>query len=164
VVGEQAQKNIGADAILVPMVDGPHVEIDGFAAAKGVFDGRQGFVGKDRRLGIEFILGHRGAQHIDPVQLGFGRDRGVIAGEGEIILGDGANEVLAILLRLNTMPTASPMAAAPRSGRRLRRTRVWMTCKACSVAASSRCACARAPRRAPGCGRRSGARPDSPGW
>jgi hypothetical protein len=38
VVGEQAQKNMGADAILVPMVDGPHVEIDGFAAAKGAFD------------------------------------------------------------------------------------------------------------------------------
>ena len=34
VVGEQAQKNMGADAILVAMVDGPYVEIDRFAANK----------------------------------------------------------------------------------------------------------------------------------
>jgi hypothetical protein len=32
---------MGADAILVPMVDRPHVEIDGFAAAKGAFDVRE---------------------------------------------------------------------------------------------------------------------------
>jgi hypothetical protein len=38
---EQAQKNMGADAILVPMVDGPHLEIDGFGAAKGAFDVRE---------------------------------------------------------------------------------------------------------------------------
>jgi hypothetical protein len=45
VVGEQAEKDVGADAVLVPVIDGPHFEIDGLAAAKGAFDGRQGFVG-----------------------------------------------------------------------------------------------------------------------
>ena len=128
---------MGADAILVPMVDRPHVEIDGFAAAKGAFDVRQGFVGKDRRLGIEFILGHRGAQHIDPVEFGFGRDpaslRAKVTSSSVMV----RMKSLAILLRLSTAPTASPMAAAPRSGRRLRWTRVWMACKACSVVASS---------------------------
>ena len=39
VIGQQAQEDVGADAILVPVVDGPYLEIDGLAAAKGAFDG-----------------------------------------------------------------------------------------------------------------------------
>jgi hypothetical protein len=44
---------------------------------------------------------------------------------------------LAIFLRLSTAPTVSPMAAAPLSGRCLRRTRAWIFCKARSVASSN---------------------------
>jgi hypothetical protein len=44
---------------------------------------------------------------------------------------------LAILRRLSTAPTATPMAASPRSGWRARRTRSWMRLRSRSVASSS---------------------------
>ena len=94
VIGEQAQEDVGADAILVPVEDGPHFEVDGLAAAEGAFDRREGLIGAHRGLGVEFGLRYRCAQHGDAVEPGFGLVRGVVAGEGEITVGDGAGEVL----------------------------------------------------------------------
>ena len=42
VVGEQVQEDVGADALLVPVEDRPHLEIDALAAAEGAFDRGKG--------------------------------------------------------------------------------------------------------------------------
>jgi hypothetical protein len=52
---------MGVDAVLVPVINRPHLDIDGFAAAKGVFDSGEGLIGAQRGLGIERVRGHRGS-------------------------------------------------------------------------------------------------------
>jgi len=66
--------------------------------AEGAFDRREGLIGAHRGFGVEFGLRYRGAQHVDAVEPGFGLDRGIVAGEGEFTVGDGAGEVLGHLL------------------------------------------------------------------
>ena len=41
VVGEHAQEDVGANAVGQPMVDRPHLEIDGLQAAEGALDESQ---------------------------------------------------------------------------------------------------------------------------
>src|SRR6516164_10511681 len=53
IVGEQAQKDMGADPRLGPMKHRPDCEIDAFEAAKGMFDMGQALVGAHRVGGVE---------------------------------------------------------------------------------------------------------------
>ncbi len=49
VVGEHAQEDVGAHAAGQPVVDGPHLEVDGLEAAKRAFDSAQALVRRARR-------------------------------------------------------------------------------------------------------------------
>jgi hypothetical protein len=45
IVGEHAQKDVGAHAVVAAMVDGPHLDVEGLEAAKGALDVGESFVG-----------------------------------------------------------------------------------------------------------------------
>ena len=94
IVGEHAQEHVGAHAVGTAMMDRPDLEIDGLDASKGAFDLGEIFVGPDGRGGVERLGLEVGAQHIDAIERGFGVDLRGLALEGEIVVGDGEDEVL----------------------------------------------------------------------
>ena len=55
VVGEHAEEDVGADAPLEAVVDGPHLEIHPLEAAEGALDPAEALVGPDRVFGPELL-------------------------------------------------------------------------------------------------------------
>ena len=55
VVGQHAEKYVGADAILEPVVDGPDLEVHVFEAAEGALHLGQRLVGLSRLLGAHLL-------------------------------------------------------------------------------------------------------------
>src|SRR4051812_26064324 len=113
VVGEHAQEDVGADAIFAPVVDRPDLEVDGLEGAEGAFHAGQRLVVADRIVGGHVTLFDTGANDVETIERGFLGDLVVAQREVEAGLADRQLEVLGDLL--NTLPTRTPMAAAPRS-------------------------------------------------
>src|SRR5208282_3866380 len=98
VAGQHADKHVGLDAFLEPVEDGPQVQVVGFDVPEVPLDVFEVLVGGDHGGRVEFAGGDGGAEHVEPVQGGFGVDLVLLAGDGQAGIGDGDGEVLAGLV------------------------------------------------------------------
>src|SRR5208283_766967 len=83
VVGQHAQKDMGADAMGPAMVDRADVEVARFEVAEAAFGVAEALVGEDDGGGGEAVSGKTASDHIDAVEGGFGGDRLGFARPGE---------------------------------------------------------------------------------
>jgi hypothetical protein len=67
VIGQHAEKDVGAHAQAVTMKDRADVEVGGFERAKGAFDPAEALVSGDGCGIVEPVGGHRGTQRIKTV-------------------------------------------------------------------------------------------------
>ena len=106
VVGEHAEEDVGADVVGGIDIDGTHPEevLDG---AEGLLDTGEALVGFDGRLAADGLGGEAGADDIDAVELGLGRDAVVAPGPGECVVGGGDVEVLFDLLAVGVAADAT---------------------------------------------------------
>src|SRR6476620_2609781 len=82
-------------------------------------DAGEVLVGGDHGGGVELIGGDGGAQDVEPVQGGFLIDPGLVAGDGQAGVGDGAGEVLGglgLADPLAGLASGRPGAAEPAGG------------------------------------------------
>ena len=93
VVGEHAEEDVGTDARGQVVIDGADLEVYGFVAAEGAFDLAEAFVDADGLFWAEGMGGHIGADDIEAVEGLFAVNAVCVAGVGEGILGDVAEEV-----------------------------------------------------------------------
>ena len=108
VAGEHADQHVGADAFFQPVEDRAQVQVVGFDRAEVPFDVFEVLVGGDHGGAVELAGGNGGAQHVEPVQGGFGVDPGLIALDGEADVGDGHGEVLAGLVLADHLAHLDP--------------------------------------------------------
>ena len=82
--------------------------------AEGALDPGQGLVGIDGLVGGDGTGGEAGADDVDAVELSLGGDAGVVAGPGEVVVGDGEGEVLLDLVAVGLAPdpVVDPVPAA----------------------------------------------------
>src|SRR5215475_6850801 len=64
VVSQHTDQNVGTDAVLVPMTDRTHQEVEPFQAAKGLFHPRQIFIAAHRIRGRETFWGFTRPDHV----------------------------------------------------------------------------------------------------
>jgi hypothetical protein len=122
-------------------------QIDRLDRSKGVLHSSATLVGTHRGGGIGLRGRQMGAHDVDAVECGFCGNGGMVADEAERVIGDRGIKVFGHSrvkcpggvpgVGPNTAPRAWPMAAAPRSGLRVRSTRDRMRTRSVSVAASS---------------------------
>src|SRR5207253_10025766 len=72
--GEHADQHVGLDAFFEPVEDRAQVQVVGFDVPEVPLDVFEVLVGGDHGGGAEFVCGDGGAQHVEPVQGGFGVD------------------------------------------------------------------------------------------
>ena len=95
VIGEHAQEHMGAHAIGVPVKRiGRISRSTVFIERKAQFDSGEILVGLNRVRGAEVLSRHAGADDIDAVELGLGRDLIGLAGPAEVSVADVEGEVL----------------------------------------------------------------------
>ena len=94
IVGQHAEQDVRTDSRLQPMVDGADMQIERFHGAERPFDFGKSLVAAHRLGRVHLLLGHAGADDVDAIERGFGGDRGDVAGELQIVVGDGELEVL----------------------------------------------------------------------
>ena len=93
------RKDVGADAPLEAVVDGPHLEIHPLEAPEGTLDPAEALIGPDRVFGPELLGGHVGADDVDAVQRRLCGDLLLVTLPREAVLARGGGEVLADLVR-----------------------------------------------------------------
>src|SRR6185437_2859676 len=98
VAGEHADQHVRLDAFFEPVEDGPQVKVVGLDVAEVPLDVFEVLVGGDHGGGVELVSGDGGAQHVEPVEGGFGVDLVLLAGDGQAGVGDRDAEVLAGLV------------------------------------------------------------------
>jgi len=101
VIGEHAQEDMRAHAVGGPMANGADFQIDGFHRAEGLFHSGEILVCLHRMRGTEVLSRHTGANDIDAIELGLGRDLIDLAGPSEVAIADVEGEVLGHLLRIH---------------------------------------------------------------
>ncbi len=89
---------MGLDAFLEPVEHRPQVQVVGLDVAEVPFHVFEVLVGGDHGGAVQFGGGDRGAEHVEPVQGGFGVDPVLPALDGQAGIGDGDGEVLAGLV------------------------------------------------------------------
>src|SRR5882672_1292453 len=136
VVGEHADKHVGAHAIGQPVIDRPDLEIDGLDAAEGALHQAKGFVAAHRGGVVESGGGQAGTHDVEAVERRLPGNFGGLSGEAEAGFGNVGAKCLAILCLSSTAPISRPISALPRSGWRLRATAAAMRARSRSVAAS----------------------------
>ncbi len=60
---------MGLDPIGQAMMNGRDIQVHAHQTAKRPFHTRQSLVGQHRLLGVRLFTGHRGAQHVDAIDL-----------------------------------------------------------------------------------------------
>ena len=98
VVGEHAQQDVGADPVGRIVMNGAHLEVDGFEATEGALDAAQAFVSGDGAWGIEITGGQAGAHDIEAVEGGLACDGVRVAGVTEGVVGEVEVEVFGHLV------------------------------------------------------------------
>src|SRR5664280_2602700 len=99
---------MGPDPVLGPVVDGAQVQVDALDGAEVAFDPGQGLVG-GHDFGRVHLLGtDGGADDVDPVQGRLGGDLVLVAGEGELVVGDVQPVVLGHLVPADDLPDPDP--------------------------------------------------------
>jgi len=88
---------VSAHTIGQAMMDRADVQIDSLDRTEGALHVAQIFVATHNVGGSECILSKIGADDMEAIELAFGVDRIDLAGEGEMVVGDGQSEMLAIL-------------------------------------------------------------------
>jgi hypothetical protein len=127
---EQAQKDMGAQARRQPMADRAEVQIDGLQAAKGALDVGEVLVGTNDPIGRQGGIRDTGADHIKPVEPGFGGDARGVAGKSEALCGDGDVEQLGELVAVldaGSQRFSAISVLRLQDGFRLRPTFFWVT-------------------------------------
>src|SRR5207248_4077520 len=87
VVRQHPQEHVGADPGLGAVADGPDVQV-GVEGPEGAFHVGEGLVGGDDLAAVQVAGADAGAQHVDPVQGGFGGDGVLVAGVAEVLASD----------------------------------------------------------------------------
>src|SRR6201987_4038769 len=137
IIGQHAEQDVRADPWRGPMKHRTQLEIDGLQRAEGVLDAAETFVGAHCRGGVGLRGWQIGADHIDAVERGLGGDAAGVWAKLKVSSVMLIWKCLAMWRRPSTAPTAWPIAAAPRSGRRARCTWAAMRASSFSVAANS---------------------------
>jgi hypothetical protein len=94
VAGEHADQHVGPDAFFEPVEDRAQVQVVGFDRPEVPLDVFEVLVGGHHGGCVEFGGGDGGAQHVEPVQGGFGVDVVLAAGHGQAVISDRQVEVL----------------------------------------------------------------------
>jgi hypothetical protein len=76
------------------VADRAQVQVDRLEAAEVAFHVGQPLVGGDHAGGVQLAGGDAGAEYVDAVQGSFGVDRALVAGVGDVVVGDLQGEVL----------------------------------------------------------------------
>ena len=106
VVGEHAEKEVGADPVRGAMVDGTDPQTDRLDRSKYPLHARQRFVVPHAVRGGHIGLGQRGSDHVDAVEGGFLRDAVLLAAELQAVGGDLPLEVLFHLVVVDLLADA----------------------------------------------------------
>ena len=94
VISKHAQEDVGADPGFGAVVDGTDLQIHGLEATEGPFHRAEPLVGAHRAGAIELACRQTGADHIEAVEPGLGRDGRFIALAGEdTVIVDGPRDV-----------------------------------------------------------------------
>src|SRR5258707_7284725 len=116
IIGGHAQYPVGAHARADPVVDRTNVEVCGLEAAKGPLDTGEALVSAHRISGVDSLGWHVGAQHVEAVERGLFGNRGVIAREAQLVVGDGEVEVLADLAAADNLANGKADLVGPAQG------------------------------------------------
>src|SRR5207253_4572037 len=101
-------QHVGLDAFFQVVEDGPQVQVVGFDVAEVPLDVFEVLVGGHHGGRVQLAGGDGGAEHIEPVQDGFGVDLILLAGDGQAVIGDGDGEVLAGLVPADHLADIDP--------------------------------------------------------
>ena len=123
-VGEHAQQDVGAHALWAPVVDGPHHEVDGLAAAEGTLDAAQSLVGAHRVSGSELALGQAGADDVEGIEGRLFGDPLCVAPPDKAVISDLQVKVLGDLVLADEVRFNVPSAPARGSDPSLARSSV----------------------------------------
>jgi hypothetical protein len=88
IVTEHAEKHVGADPRLDPVVHRPDLQIDRFHGEKRLLYPREILVGSDGVFGAHRVPWHAGASNVEPIEPGLARDAVELAVVGEAVSGD----------------------------------------------------------------------------
>src|SRR5579864_2684937 len=88
------------------MKDGPYLEVHRLEASKSTFHFGEILVGPHTVLRREVLWLHRGANHVDPIQLRLFRDPSLVAAVGKTVVADRQLEMLADLILVQYTPGA----------------------------------------------------------
>src|ERR1700761_8709384 len=94
VAGQHADQHVGFDASFEVVEDRAQVQVVGFDVPEVPFDVSEVLVSGDHGGGVGLGRGDGGAQHVEPVQGGFGVDVVLAAGHGQGGVGDRHVEML----------------------------------------------------------------------
>jgi hypothetical protein len=115
VAGEHADQHVGLDAFLQAVEDRPQVQVVGFDVPEVPFHVFEVLVGGDHGGRVEFVRGDGGAQHVEPVQGGFGAIRSWRRSTVRVVPVMVTAKCLPVLYLLITLPTSTPIGPAPAS-------------------------------------------------
>lgn len=108
VLGEHADEEVGADALLEPVVDGTNQEVHALEGPERALHMLQRLVGP-RDIGVvEFGLAQRCTDDVDPVHLGFCSDGGLVHLEREVRVRDVENDVLGHVVLVDHLADPHP--------------------------------------------------------
>ena len=108
VVGQHAKQDVSADAIRQPVVNGPHMQVDGLETAKGSFHSREAFITGHDLFAGQGVGFDAGANDVDPVQALLAFDVGLFALVVEAVFFDSQLKVLAHLIAVEDLAGAHP--------------------------------------------------------
>jgi len=108
VVGEQAEKDVGPDPRLGPVVDRADLQVDRLEAPEGALDPGQELVRADDVGAREALRRDRCTEDVEPVEGCLLDDRGLVAGDRQPIVGDRDLEVLGDLVAVDDLADREP--------------------------------------------------------
>ena len=114
IIAEHAQEQVGSDPVGVIDIHRPHLEPGSLERAEGPLDPGQALVGLDDLTGAHRVSIEAGADDVEAIQAGLGRDFFPVARPTESVVGDGDIEVFLDLaaVGLTTDPSVDPIPAA----------------------------------------------------
>src|SRR5262249_30600808 len=108
VAGEHADQHVAADALFEAVEDRAQGQVVGLEVAEVPLDVFEVLVGADHAGCVQVGGGGGGAQHVDPIERGFGVDLGLTAGDGQAGVGDGDLNVLAGVVLVDHLAGGDP--------------------------------------------------------
>ncbi len=108
IIGKHADEQVTADPILQSMVNRTNPQMGGLERPEGPFHGTQRLVSANTVLGTHLLLGERGPDHVDAVQLLFLENGGRVALKREGLIGDVEEEVFLHLVAIDAVANPQP--------------------------------------------------------